>query len=244
MWSLSGQKLASVSLTTELETPTVLSLKQHLQSLCQASRFRQRLLLSNINLEDDETLDSGTGSLQLVVLPFVDGTGELEAACYAGDVEQVECLLQQPQHPDQHGEGIRPVCIAASYGDEKIVELLLEAGAALEHVFETRSPLVAALCRGHLDLARLLLGALADPCTSSVSATIVSAAKRNDVELVSRFAKALSGGKVFVSTPDDGWPCPGLIALYEASKRGHAEIVWLLLQAPELAFTEIPTMKQ
>ena len=71
IWKASGEELATVP----VEEFDVLSLKQHLQPLCGASRFRQRLLHGEENLSDDIRLDAPM-DLQLVLLPFIDATDE------------------------------------------------------------------------------------------------------------------------------------------------------------------------
>ena len=96
----SGKVLATIP-TQELTT--VRALKQRLHSLCDATRFRQRLLHDGELLEDEDELDSPF-ELQLILKNFIDPSRkqlkQIVSASGRGNVSELEEILCRPQNPN------------------------------------------------------------------------------------------------------------------------------------------------
>ena len=97
-------------------------------------------------------------------------------AAARGDAQQVEEMLQRPQHPDECSAVARcranvvraagdttPLICAAQCGHVSVVRLLLEAGAATDraHQHNLTTALAAAFAAGHADVAQVLKEAVA-----------------------------------------------------------------------------------
>mmetsp|Transcript_59082 Transcript_59082/g.96419 ORF Transcript_59082/g.96419 Transcript_59082/m.96419 type:complete len:445 (+) Transcript_59082:39-1373(+) len=95
--------------------PTVKGLKRHIRTLTDASIYRQRLLLQNEELDDDQSLNNlttgaeqGFFELQLLLIPWqrldhpdmVSNYEKLRKAVEKASSKEVERLLRIPIHPD------------------------------------------------------------------------------------------------------------------------------------------------
>ena len=107
VWKASGDQMATLALA---DVGSVRTLKQHLQTLCGVSRFRQRLLLRGETLADEAQLassPSGALDVQLVLLPFVSTSvwevHDLTSRVATGSERQVEEILLRPQDPNLFG---------------------------------------------------------------------------------------------------------------------------------------------
>ena len=147
----------------------VRALKQYLAAQIGCSRFRQRLLREDIELEDDALLTLPS-DLQLVILDFQDQDIRLEmkrafiSACANGRVEEVEAMLCFPHDPNTRDpESHEPVILcAARMGYLAVVRLLLEAGADQDAAEEEGwTALHYASGNLHLEVVRELLAAKA-----------------------------------------------------------------------------------
>ena len=155
-----------------------LDLKCHLQHLCGHPRFRQRLLLSDGQiLQDDEVLH-GPLDIQLILLPFIPSSKEqiqeLRAAAGQGDLRTLKRLLQRPQDPDLALATFAcgPLYVASLRGNVPVVRLLLEAKADKDKTqINGRSALYVASSRGNVEVVRLLLEAKADKEKASRTGT-------------------------------------------------------------------------
>ncbi|CAE7578832.1 warA [Symbiodinium sp. CCMP2592] len=132
--------------TTELST--VRALKRRLQSLCGLPRFRQRLLHGGRDLDDSVGLESPL-DLQLVLLSLIDASdfqqGELEDAISFGSLDP--------------GVDFRVLFIGSAAQVEAILQRPQDPGSC-----EGRNmPLCKAAAGGHLEIARLLVEAKAEP---------------------------------------------------------------------------------
>ena len=160
----SGEDLAALPVQDLVD---VRHLKRHLRGATGLPRFRQRLLHHDTALSDDVSLDSPL-ELQLVLLPFAGATMEqkleLTMAAEAGDLSELEALLQRPQDPNlADGCGTTPLTRAAEAGHVEAVHLLMEAGADKDAVdSDGCTALHEASRRGWVDVMRVLLEAGAD----------------------------------------------------------------------------------
>ena len=93
-------------MTVYFQAPaTIRQLKEALKDACNLPRFRQKLLLQQRVLADDQDLDQVL-DLQLVKLSYTAATdaqieGLLRAAA-DGAVDRVEDILQRPQNPNDY----------------------------------------------------------------------------------------------------------------------------------------------
>ncbi|CAE7676350.1 Ank1 [Symbiodinium sp. CCMP2592] len=143
----------------------VRNLKYRLESLCGMSRFRQRLLKDDEDLEDDVQLEPG--DFQLVLLHFCRASeqqvGLLGRYAKDGEEKRVEEMLMLPQNPDLIGSlGMTPLCLASQAGHGRVVELLLEASADKNKACGWATPLRVAAQEGHAEIVRVLLEARAE----------------------------------------------------------------------------------
>lgn len=181
----------------------VRGLKEHLQSQCKRSRFRQRLLRDGALLGEDATLELPL-ELQLVILPFSHATDlqitELRRAVERDQLPEVEAILQRPQDADLSvaRDWTTALHVAAEHGFVAAARLLQEACADVDRPDIVGStPLLVAAKNGHLSMARWLLEARAD-----------------------LNAKCFPGGRSFGPTP-----------LFMAALTGRLEVARLLLDA-------------
>ena len=159
----SGTELAAFTTEDLSSVEKVRALKQRLESLCGLPRFRQRLLYDGVALEDDIVLATPM-DLHLLLLPLSDDyqkARELVEASARGFLSQVEALLQLPQDPD-----------------------VITQDQQEDH--GTNVPLHSACKGGHLEVARLLLEARADPdhATASGATPLFSASKHGHEDIV------------------------------------------------------------
>jgi len=113
---------------------------------------------------------------------------------------------------------------AAEYGDGRLVQDLLGAGASVNvRDEEGRTPLILAAGRGHLKVARILLdrGAAIGAANSSLGTALAYAAWSGHTEMVSEL---LSRGSRIDSTNGEGWT-----PLMYAAINGHIQCVKELL---------------
>ena len=242
----SGKELAAIPVA---ELTDVRNLKRHLQGVCGVTRFRQRLLDGQQNLEDELELES-PADLQLVLLPFCnvseDETRMLADAARSGDAQQVEEFLQKPLHPDGVWHGLRrsmkrrrilqararesepPIYWACKNRNIEVVRLLLEAGAATDIAiadFEDSPLLATALRDGDLDFAGLLVQAGANVNkaihveTAGESTPLELSAANGNIELMRMLLRHGAD-----AAHDHG-------ALTRASDGGHVDAVRLLVRA-------------
>ena len=155
------------------EVLEVRSLKQRLQKLCGASRFRQRLLHHGLQLEDDAILKPPM-DVQLVLLPFVHTQAEDRAlldAARDGDLLMTEEMLRRPVNPsvviDNIDECHTPLGMACQAGHQEVVGMLLQASADVDGEFgvygQESTPLGTAIENGALLIAHTLLACGANP---------------------------------------------------------------------------------
>eukprot|EP00439_Symbiodinium_sp_Y106_P078981 s1949_g17.t1 len=204
VWWASGEELSAVSGAEVLE---VRSLKQRLQKLCGASRFRQRLLHHGLQLEDDAILKPPM-DVQLVLLPFVHTQAEDRAlldAARDGDLLMTEEMLRRPVNPsvviDNIDECHTPLGMACQAGHQEVVGMLLQASADVDGEFgvygQESTPLGTAIENGALLIAHTLLACGANPGqphfwlgTGSFEFPLVIASFRGDVTLVRQLLHA------------------------------------------------------
>ncbi|OLP73222.1 Cortactin-binding protein 2, partial [Symbiodinium microadriaticum] len=157
--------LASFHEMLPADVGPVRALKQHLNSICGMSRFRQRLvsLSDGAVLDDDHCLR--TGEIQVVFLNFCPASGTqvaaLRDAARSGRTSEVETLLHRPQDPDSGPP--TPLFVAAEHGHLQVIRLVLEANADKDKADENgATPLYIAAQNGQLEVVRLLLEANVD----------------------------------------------------------------------------------
>ena len=225
------------------------TLKRQLHKLSGIPRFRQRLLNDGAVLEDAAQLD-GPADLQLLLLPFCSTTYEqvieLHEAVANGKVSVLEQILQRPQNPDlqledgsdwdRDEEGIHfniyrhaPLTVASGAGATELVQLLLEAGADKDGLFEMDdrtafTPLCAA-CACSLEIVSILLKSGAQPNgISKTGATkpLCVAARAGNLSIVRTLLEANADKEA-----TDG---SGETALCKASRHGHLNVARFLLE--------------
>ena len=239
----SGKVLATVP-TKELTT--VRALKQRLRGLCDATRFRQRLLHDGALLEDDDKLD-GPLELQLVLMNFINPSHpqlkEILSASASGAVSELEAILCRPQDPNRITSGAFREAAPTAPGN----------------AWPPYSPLQTAARCGKLEALRLLLEARADvgpngcniadrsllgrPPWSSSALQLLLAAKANTEKKDAYSGQtALSlavmlGNEAAVQVlleagaRRDSQDHDGLTPLHQACRQGHLSMVRLLLAA-------------
>ena len=148
---------------------SVTDLKQHLATQLGYSRFRQRLLSEDAELQDDMPLRPFPG-VQMVILDFCAPTEalkeKLHVACRENRAVEVQRLLRSPLDPHAYPDGcLGPfmdpaLCAASQSGHLEVVRLLLEAKAdANAATFKGKTALLFAAENGHLEVVHLLLQA-------------------------------------------------------------------------------------
>ena len=192
--TLSAEEL----LTTPIgELTNVKELKQKIDETCGVPRFRQRLLLEGVSLDDTTILDSPM-DLQLVLLPLFrpedhSQVRELIDAAKDGRLPEVEAILGRPQDPDVvYGHPVHLGCTAlteaSNRGRADVVEVLLEAKADSDkpNALNQYTALHEAARNGHVQVVRLLLQARADANKPNFcrETPLWSASRGNHVEIV------------------------------------------------------------
>jgi len=124
---------------------------------------RQSFLHDGHSLEDAVRLETPM-DLQILIVDFTkdDSWTKLWAATMNGDVAQAEALLQLPIDPSltPNRAGTTPLMMASGGGYVDIVQLLLEAGASIDHRNRYgHTALMDSARFGHVPVVQLLLGA-------------------------------------------------------------------------------------
>ena len=240
----------------EFEGQSVKSLKTLVAKQIGVPRFRQRWL-SEDHTELGEKAFVIPSDVQLVVLDFVeveDGDVEkLRDACQRNLSEEVEELPRKPMNPKMTFDGVQgdplltrsahgrtALHVAAEFGNQEVVSLLLEAGADKDAANSLRmTGLQIAADEGHLKVVQLLLesGADKDAAGFEGKTALHSAASNGQLEVVSLLlevgadkdmAAAASNGKTALHF--------SVRAKDRTSERlpftmpGHKEVVRLLLE--------------
>ena len=229
VWKVSGGKWTiPFELATDVKT-----LKECLQYLCGASRFRQRILHDGIILDESRPLFAQQ-AVQLVVLPFsVDSGGtqlaQLEGACWDGNISQVEELLRSRLDPNPAIEDFEasPLYAASNQGHTEIVRLLLDATAEVDLMSHGRWTALMVACRGGWEqIVSLLLEAEAnvDLAETNRAWTALMNTAYCGCEATARL---LLGAAADLHLKNRH----GLTALAIAAGNGHRSMVFMLLQA-------------
>lgn len=94
-----------------------------------------------------------------------DGVGALHWACYAGDVNMINCLLAHGADQNtSDATGCRPISLTCKHGHVQATRILLHANAVFDPVDQLgRNCLMLAASMGHVEIVRLLLLYGADP---------------------------------------------------------------------------------
>ena len=210
------------------------ALKLYLQSLCGQPRFRQRLLLQDGTVLNDDAVLDRPAELQLVLLPFSpvqdDEVKELLAAALNNMLPEVEFILYRPQDPDlvlDSEGGETPLHLACSAGHGQVVLLLLEARANQNKCNSSgMTPLLVASTVGDLSIVSLLLEASADHSKTSLrqgATPLHRAAQRGHGDVVRTLLAARAN--MDHTTPN------GTSPLLLACQNGHNSTVKILLEA-------------
>ena len=232
IWKASGDQMATLALA---DVGSVRTLKQHLQTLCGVSRFRQRLLLRGETLADEAQLassPSGALDVQLVLLPFVSTSvwevHDLTSRVATGSERQVEEILLRPQDPnllDIWGN-MTPLIAASLRNQPRMARLLLEAGADVNFIDDLgKTPLSIACESAGTEMVEILLNASADTerCDISSRTPLWFATFEGHSGIV----KLLLSSRARTDALDDNGGTPLLVA----SQRGFGEVASLLLEA-------------
>jgi ankyrin repeat protein len=160
--------------------------------------------------------------------------GSVHECCKRGDSAGVSrCLADEPAQLElERASGFTPLMVAAWYGHDDVVSVLLQSGADANRRLATASyskgvtPLYMAARNGWPKTVMLLLGARADPELARVadeSTPLATAAKHGRAEVIQVLLRAGAA----IDAVDGGDSTPLLLA----AKHGHPAAVELLLQA-------------
>ena len=250
--ALSGEEVAFFDLD-EVEGETVKTLKRRLARRIGVSRFRQRWLSEDSELDDEASLVPA--DVLLVVLDFAKAhlvrIEELASASTAGHCDKVEALLKLPLHPDcktvteddRHRKmrkgskillgiigGLQPrptaLQLAAEKGHLNVVELLIDAAADVNVGSDDENghtPLLLASQQSHLDVMRLLLQAGAKQDPLKRQSILHSAAAKGRTEVVMLLLEFGTDPNEIVTGDKT--------ALHFAAANGHLKVMKLLLDA-------------
>jgi ankyrin repeat protein len=150
----------------------------------------------------------------------------LMVAVAAPDPEIVEILMAaKPNLTIRDRLGRNALWLAASGGNEQIVDKLLAAGSPVDGSALQQSPLFAAVQAGHAGVVQRLLrkGLLPDAKNTAGDTPLISAAALGDVVVV----RTLLDGGASV----DAQNAAGNTPLIVATREGHTEVCRVLLQA-------------
>ena len=209
----------------------VRDLKRHLQGECGLPRFRQRLLLPDGQILQDDAVLEGAIDVQLLLVPFVSRSREdirqLTEAARQSDIAAVEQLLARPQDPSLKVGRQTPLLCAVEAGCLEVVCLLLEAKADTDRTDSSFSttPIFMASSDGFVEAVHALLEAKADMNKSNKSSRtpLLAASSAGRTEVVGLLLQAQAN----IEKADDDGTTP----LLAASRYGHTEVVRLLLEA-------------
>ncbi|CAE7176557.1 ankrd29 [Symbiodinium pilosum] len=220
--SLSGEELVTVYFQAPA---TIRQLKEALKDACNLPRFRQKLLLQQRVLADDQDLDQVL-DLQLVKLSYTAATdaqieGLLRAAA-DGAVDRVEDILQRPQNPndylrihlEEHTDIYASALSFAARENHTDVMQLLAPGSDIALWLASRN--------GHQAAVRVLLEARADVDCYKDSTALYAAAEHNHPQVVQVLLESIAD----VRKPNsaDTWT-----PLQAACFFGHCNVAKLLL---------------
>lgn len=224
---MSGEEIAAIDRSIVASgSGGILLLKRHLQGLIGVSRFRQRLLYASIQMEDGAEVPPKDSTLQLVILPLVEGhAAELFQAIKEDGVLQLEALLEQRVDPNLMQDGRSALYWAVQSRTCRCCELLIEAGAKLDTVCFDLSPLHLAAELNDLEMCQVLLklGADKDQPLSNGATPLFLAASMGHLEIVDLLIQAAAD----LDRPIHQGSTP----LFTASRKGNVEICRLLAQA-------------
>jgi ankyrin repeat protein len=180
--------------------------------------------------------DDAVLRLKKKMVPTSDGEKQnpikqvvLKNECYKGHYKAVEYLLKQGLNVNAtYDKGSSALNVAADQGHRQCVEVLIAAGADVNHrrTLDGVTSLYNCCNNGHLDVVMTLLGAGCD----------VNLANDNQVTPLMR---ACSSGhtdvvKVVCAHPDvklDQTNASGVTPLFIAAQKGHADVVEVLLRS-------------
>ena len=191
---------------------------------------------ASINTQDDKEVSAvaraaGRGDLQTIeylisqgasLEPKGDQRSPLFMAAQKGQTEAAKLLISKGANIHQPHERGTPLIAAATYGHTETVKFLLSQGARIdERVGEYGTALIAASWEGHIETVDLLLskGVNIDLQSDRQSTALNTTAESN---YMSHFQMKLSGSQ-------DVQSGAGVTALMAAARKGHTEIVELLL---------------
>eukprot|EP00438_Fugacium_kawagutii_P014825 Skav234799 [mRNA] locus=scaffold69:222979:236029:+ [translate_table: standard] len=224
---MSGEEVASIERSIVAnESGGILLLKRHLQQLIGVSRFRQRLLYTSIQMEDGAEVPPKDSTLQLVILPLVEGhAAELFQTIKEDDVLQLEALLEQRVDPNLMQDARTALYWAVQSRTCRCSELLIEACAKLDTICLDLSPLHLAAEQNDLEMCRVLLklGADKDQPLSNGATPLFLAASMGHLQIVDLLIQAAAD----LDRPIHQGSTP----LFTASRKGNLEICRLLVQA-------------
>ena len=156
----------------------------------------------------------------------IDDEGRSACQCAAGHgkLEALELLLERGASFKAGTEaGLLALCLSAQRGNTKLVQALLQRGAAVNDVFREATPLSYAINSGpvpHVETARILLqgGARTDIKDASSAYPLHYAAQVGSFDLVRLLVE--EGAASLEATLDNG-----STPLYMAAEGGHLEVV-------------------
>ena len=195
----SGNKLTDIQMSEE--NNTVRDIKEQLQAQLGFPRFQQRVLLDKESqqLADTYILNPDTKQIFVVLVAYINMSRSLEIellhAINYGPAEDVEAILQRPQHPDWSTKEICQCCgqkqitpleLASKCNRTDIVQMVLQAKADVARPGSDLS-LHEAATHNNTDIASMLVQANADTnihCPTTRTTPLIEAASRHHWEVM------------------------------------------------------------